>query len=57
VARRQLLTEEERRLLFGLPTDRDTLARPYTFTRPDLDLIAGVLHGGEDGKRSPYPRR
>ncbi|CBS91122.1 Tn3-like element ISAli20 family transposase [Azospirillum lipoferum] len=40
MARRQLLTEEERRLLFGLPTDRDALARHYTFTRSDLDLIA-----------------
>lgn len=40
MARRQLLTEEERRLLFGLPTDRDALARHYTFTRTELDLIA-----------------
>lgn len=26
--------------MFGLPTDRDALARHYTFTRSDLDLIA-----------------
>jgi len=40
MARRQLLTEEERRLLFGVPTDRDSLARHHTLTRADLDLVA-----------------
>jgi hypothetical protein len=40
MARRQLLTEEERRSLFGVPTDRDALARHHTFTRTDLDLVA-----------------
>jgi TnpA family transposase len=40
MARRQLLTEEERRSLFGVPMDRDALARHYTFTRTDLDLVA-----------------
>lgn len=40
MARRQLLTEEERRVVFGVPTDRDALARHYTLTRTDLDLVA-----------------
>jgi hypothetical protein len=39
VARRQLLTDEERRLLLGV--DPDALARHYTFTRSDQDLVAG----------------
>ncbi len=29
MARRQLLTEEERRVVFGVPTDRDALAHHY----------------------------
>jgi TnpA family transposase len=41
VAGRQLLTDEERRLLFGVPRDPDALARHYTFTRSDQDLVAG----------------
>jgi TnpA family transposase len=41
MARRPLLTDEERRLLFGVPDDPDALARHYTFTRSDQDLIAG----------------
>ncbi len=41
MARRPLLTDEERRLLFGIPDDPDTLARHYTFTRSDQDLVAG----------------
>ena len=40
MARRQLLTEVERRVMFGVPTDRDALARHYTLTRTDLDLVA-----------------
>ena len=40
MARRQLLTEEERRVVFGVPMDRDALARHYTLTRTDLDLVA-----------------
>ena len=35
MARRPLLTDEERRLLFGVPGDPDALARHYTFTRSD----------------------
>jgi TnpA family transposase len=41
VARRQLLTEEERRLLFGIPHDPDALTRHYSFTRSDRDLLTG----------------
>jgi hypothetical protein len=40
MARRQLLAEDERRSLFGVPTNRDDLARRYTLTRSDQDLIA-----------------
>lgn len=40
MTRRQLLTDEERRRLFGVPADPDTLARHYTLTRSDLDLVA-----------------
>jgi Domain of unknown function (DUF4158) len=41
VARRQLLTEEERRLLFGIPHDPDALTRHYSFTRSDRELLTG----------------
>ena len=41
MARRQLLTDEERRLLLGVPRDPDALARHYTFTRSDQDLVVG----------------
>jgi hypothetical protein len=41
MARRPLLTDEERQLLFGVPGDRDALARHFTFTRSDQDLVAG----------------
>jgi hypothetical protein len=39
LARRQLLTEEERRLLFGIPHDADSLTRLYSFTRSDRALL------------------
>lgn len=35
----ELLTEEEREQLIGIPSDRDGLARLYTFESPDVDLI------------------
>jgi TnpA family transposase len=41
MARRPLLTDEEHQLLFGVPGDPDALARHYTFTRSDQDLVAG----------------
>jgi hypothetical protein len=40
MARRQLLTEGERRQLFGVPADPDALVRHYTLSRSDLDLVA-----------------
>lgn len=40
MARRQLLTEEERRALFGVPGDSDALTRLYSFTRSDQELLA-----------------
>jgi hypothetical protein len=52
MARRQLLTDEERRLLLGVPHDPDALARHYTFnaTGPphqcaptDIDCCGGGL--------------
>ncbi len=39
MGRRDLLSAEERRHLFGVPVDRDALARLYTFEPADLSLI------------------
>jgi len=39
MGRRDLLSAEERRHLFGVPVDRDALARLYTFGPRDLSLI------------------
>jgi hypothetical protein len=39
MGRGDLLSAEERRQLFGVPVDRDALARMYTFEPRDLDLI------------------
>ena len=39
MGRRNLLSAEERRHLFGVPVDRDALARLYTFGPRDLSLI------------------
>ena len=41
MARRPLLSGEERRLFFGVPADPDAVARQYTFTRSDQDRVAG----------------
>ncbi len=41
MARRELLTGEERTALFGVPTDRASLARHYTLGPDDLAFIAG----------------
>jgi TnpA family transposase len=38
--RRQLLTEDERRLLFGVPQEADALTRHYSFARSDQALLA-----------------
>lgn len=40
MARRYLLTDEERRALFGLPADPDGLARRFTPSRGDRNLVA-----------------
>jgi TnpA family transposase len=39
--RRQLLSDEERHALLGVPHDADGLARLFTFTRSDQNLVAG----------------
>ena len=41
MARRPLLTDEERRLFFGIPEEPDGLVRHYSLTRSDQDLVAG----------------
>ncbi len=38
---RRLLTDEERRALLGVPDDADGLARLFTLTRSDRELVAG----------------
>jgi hypothetical protein len=35
----ELLTDAEREILFGIPTERDLLARLYTFEPSDIDII------------------
>jgi len=39
MGRRDILTDEERRTLFGVPEDRDAMVKLYTFSRADLDLV------------------
>ena len=41
MARRQLLTEGERRHLFGVPADPDALVRHYTLSRHTVPLGSG----------------
>ncbi len=41
MAHRQLLTNEERQALFGIPLDPDGMARRFTLSRADQDLVAG----------------
>jgi len=41
MARRQLLTNEERQALLGIPLDPDGMARRFTLSRADQDLVAG----------------
>lgn len=40
MARRQLLTDQERQALFGFPVDPDGLTRCFTLSRSDRDLVA-----------------
>src|SRR5689334_21364972 len=37
---RRLLTDEERQALFGIPLDADSMARCFTLSRPDQNLVA-----------------
>ena len=39
MGRRDILTDEERRALFGVPEDRDAMVKLYTLSRADLDLV------------------
>jgi len=41
MAHRQLLTTEERQALLGIPLDPDGMARCFTLSRADQDLVAG----------------
>ncbi|MCH7861670.1 MAG: DUF4158 domain-containing protein [Proteobacteria bacterium] len=38
----QLLTESERGQILAIPTDRDHLARLYTFEPADIEIIGGL---------------
>jgi TnpA family transposase len=44
LARRQLLTDEERQALFGFPVDPDGLIRCFTLSRSDQQLVAERRH-------------
>ena len=46
MGRRDLLTDDERRLAFGFPTERDALARLYTFGPADFALIEARRRSG-----------
>lgn len=39
MGRRDMLTDEERRALFGVPEDREAMVKLYTLSRADLDLV------------------
>lgn len=41
MARRQLLTNEERNALLGIPTGPDAMARRFTLSQADQELVAG----------------
>ena len=45
LARRQLLTDEERQALFGFPIDLDGLTRCFTLSRSDRELAAERRNG------------
>ena len=40
MAQRQLLTDEERQALLGIPVDADDMARCFTLSRADRHLVA-----------------
>lgn len=39
MGRRDLLTDDERRALFSVPSDHDTMVRFYTLSRADIELV------------------
>jgi TnpA family transposase len=43
LTRRQILTDEERQALLGIPQDADSLARLFTLSRSDRHLVAERL--------------
>ena len=45
MARRPLLTDEERQALFGFPIDLDGLTRCFTLSRSDRELVAERRNG------------
>jgi len=57
----QLLTESERDQILAIPTDRDRLARLYTFEPADIEIIGGLCckdwRQSEVGCRSAPIRR
>jgi len=46
MARRELLNTDDRRILFGVPTERDALACHYTFGPADISLIEARRRSG-----------
>jgi Domain of unknown function (DUF4158) len=46
LTRRQILTDEERQVLLGIPQDADSLARLFTLSRSDRHLVAERLSDG-----------
>lgn len=51
MARRQLLTDEERNALLGIPTEPDAMVRRFTLSQADQEFVAG-RHG--DANRLGY---
>jgi hypothetical protein len=41
LARRQLLTDEERNALLGIPTGPDAMVRRFTLSQADQEFVAG----------------
>lgn len=45
MAHRRLLTDEERQALLGIPLDADAMARCFTLSRADQELVARRRRG------------
>lgn len=52
MAKRELLSDAEREQLLGIPTERDDLARLYSFEPTDIDLIRLLSSAGRP--KSPW---